>query len=125
MVGLVGRVGGGGAGLGFMGLCAEAKRMSFLVRSCGVGWGGRRFGGEPYREGARHIETAPSTPLAGCGAVVRSTPSISSLRPTCQCRHMTAGQCANAPAGEEYWVSPAGICRCCGCQGTGGPIGRG
>ena len=30
---------------------------------------------KPYRGGARHIKKAPSAPLAGCGAVVRTPPA--------------------------------------------------
>ena len=56
-------VGGGDGGGGGGGGGGGTGRVGY------VGWG-IVVGGEPYRGGARHIKTAPSAPLAGCGAAV-------------------------------------------------------
>ena len=54
-----------------------------------------------------HDKKASPTLLAGCGAGGSISFSSPSLRPTRQCRRMTAGPCANVPAGERV---AAGSC---------------
>ena len=69
----------------------------------------------PRRSQAHKI--APPAPLAGCGAAGRMSLSGTSLRPTCQCRHMTAGLWANVLAGEGMLKALRESAGDCGCQG--------